>query len=394
MASEYRSEPGIKSTTIHQDSPRTDFLKFMYNEVATALEIQDYSTAIRLLKPLLTSDPDNPWVQYYAACIHEARGKKGYALKCYRQLLPQTTHPKLMKQLRQGITRLEALEQQHRAARLEKALAAPDGMQPGVLILKPIATEHKQLAAQRFAKIFKLDAYTARLQLPSRGWRLYRTGKLGELRLYSKDLTKAQIPHFYASLGAIAASEVYNVNYFQFAQPQVTARCQNEQGQVGSMQFSWSEVSHRVEGRVPWLESVFTWDAKNQFQRKMQTQDYVHICDLHLPGRKAVLRLCDRNYQFQQGISLSSEPTSPNRETVSQNWQKLNQFLDGHLPHIPIARDFNLFAETAFGFQEVLGRIPSRLDIKRNEPNLWDAAFQLYSHLVLTENNGIQAPSF
>lgn len=359
----------------------------MHNEVAAALEIQDYQTAIRLLKPLLKSEPDNPWVQYYAACVYEARGKKGYALKCYRQLLPQTTHPKLMKQLRLGIERLEALEQKHRAAALERALAAPDGNETSVLILEPIASELKAQAAQKFAKIFKLDAYTARLQLPSRGWRLYRAGKLGQLRLYSKDLEKANIPHFYASLDAIASVEVYNVNYFQFDQPQVTARCQNQQGQVGAIQFDWSEVSYRVEGRVPWLESVFTWDAKQQFQRKIQTQDYVYLCDLHLPGRKAILRLCDRTYQFQQGISLSPEPTSPNRETISQNWQKLNRFLDRHLPHIPVAQDFNLFAETAFGFQEMLSRIHSHLDLKRNEPNLWDAAFQLYSYLVHTNRS-------
>ncbi|MEC4806047.1 MAG: tetratricopeptide repeat protein [Jaaginema sp. PMC 1079.18] len=359
----------------------------MYNEVAAALEMQDYQTAIRLLKPLLKSEPDNPWVQYYAACVHEGRGKKGYALKCYRQLLPQTTHPQLMKQLRQGIARLEALEQKHRAAALERALAAPDGRDNSVLILEPIASELKPQAAQKFAKIFKLDAYTARLQLPSRGWRLYRVGQLGQLRLYSRDLQKASIPHFCASLEAIASVEVYNVNYFQFAQPQVTARCQNQQGQVGAIQFDWSEVSYRVEGRVPWLESVFTWDAKQQFQRKTQTQDYVYLCDLHLPGRKAILRLCDRNYQFQQGISFATEPSLPSRETVSQNWQKLNQFLDGNLLQIPVARDFNLFAETAFGFQEMLGRIPPHFEIKRSEPNLWDAAFQLYSHLVFTNRN-------
>jgi tetratricopeptide (TPR) repeat protein len=357
----------------------------MLNEVAAAIELEDYKTAIRLLKPLLKSEPDNPWVQYYAARIYEATGKKGRALKQYRHLLPQTTHPKLMSQLRQGIARLEALEQQHRAAALEKALAAPDGSDRAVLILEPIAAAAKSEAAQKFAKIVKTDAYTARLQLPSRGWRLYRTGKLGELRLYSTALRKANIPNFCASLTAIASLEVYNVSYFQFAEPQVTARCQNQQNQVGSIQFDWSEVSHRVVGRVPWLESVFTLDAKRQFQRKIQTQDYVYLCDLHLPGRNAILRLCDRNYQFQQGVSLSPDRTTPNRETVSQNWQKLMQFLDQKLPHVAIADDFSLFAETAFGFQEMLSRIQPCLDLKRSDPNPWDAAFQLYSNLVFSQ---------
>jgi len=61
----------------------------------------------------------------------------------------------------------------------EKTTAESD---PGVLILDVLAPEQRQLAAQRFGRIVNLDAYSARMLLPSRGWRLYRMGAISELK--------------------------------------------------------------------------------------------------------------------------------------------------------------------------------------------------------------------
>lgn len=357
----------------------------MLDQVAQAIELHDYKTAVRLLKPLLKSEPQNLWAQYYAGRIYEATGKPEVARKIYRKLLPQTTNPKLMSQLRQGIARLQAQEKEQRHSAIEKAIAAPGGDRPSVLILEPIAPDRKQAAAQKFARIMQLDPYTARLQLPSRGWRLYRTGALGELQYYRSTLAQAGIPSFCAAFADLRDIDIFTANYFQFVSPEVTVRCQNQQGQVGSLSFRWSEVSQGVEGRLPLFESVVVVDAKHKLQRKTQTQDYAHFFDLHLPERKCILRLCDRNYQFQQGFSLFPDRESSSGDrwgTVNQSWNQLSDLMRRSVTHTSVWGDFTPFAETAFGFGEMLERIDPCMNLKRRDNSAWDAAFQLYSTLA------------
>ena len=177
----------------------------------------------------------------------------------------------------------------------------------GVLVLEPVASEIKTIAAQKFAQIMQVDPYTARLQLPSRGWRLYRTGAIGELRFLGQSLRSAGIPCYWATLADIEKIRVFQVNYFQSASPQATVVCQNKEGQIGSLTFNWSEVTQRVVGLLPVFEQVVDLDVRGKLQRKTQTQDYVHFCDLHLPGRLCILRLNDNGYKFQQGIAIAAQ---------------------------------------------------------------------------------------
>ncbi|MBE9129923.1 MULTISPECIES: tetratricopeptide repeat protein [unclassified Coleofasciculus] len=368
----------------------------MIDQVSAAFDCQDYRTAARLLKQLVKQEPKNPWVQLYVGRLHEATQKLEAAEKVYRQLLKNTTHPKVVSQARQGLGRLKAIEQEQRQQALTQATTDPNNTQPGVLVLEPINPQEKQVAAQTLARIMQLDPYTARLQLPTRGWRLYRVGAIGELKFYASSLQQESIPCFGATLSDIEALSVFTVHYFSESdRHKTTVICQNPQGQVGALPFNWSEVSQLVEGRLPVFEKVVDLDVRGKLQRKTQTLDYTQFCDLHLPARKSILRLCDRHYQFQQGIPISSksetrqkrEGQTPPLETNRQNWNNLRDFLNRQLLQKPLWSDFSLFAETALDYRELLARLPSHIDLFRREETPWDSAFQLYSGLVFCKNS-------
>jgi hypothetical protein len=371
----------------------------MIDQVADAFERKDYRTAARLLKQLVKQEPKNPWVQLYVGRLHEATGKLESAETVYRQLLRGTTNPKIMSQARQGLGRLEAMEQQRRRQALAEATADPNSGELGALVLEPISADAKTQAAQKFARIMQIDAYSARLQLPMRGWRLYRTGPVGELNFYVSSLRDASIPCFSAAIADIKQLNVFNVHYFspESQSSQATVVCENDQGQLGSLTFNWSEVSQRVEGLLPLFDEVVDHDARGNLQRKTQTLDYVQFCDLHLPERGSILRLGDRNYQFQQGIAFSPKPQPDQRRkpqapsleqgTTRNNWNHLLDFLNLKLPNVPVWSDFKTFAETAIDFREMLGHLPSHIDLFRRKETPWDPAFQLYSGLVFFRNS-------
>ncbi|WP_446380926.1 tetratricopeptide repeat protein [Coleofasciculus sp. E2-BRE-01] len=370
----------------------------MLDQVTNAFKQKDYRTAARLLKQLAKEDPNNPWVRLYIGRLHEATGKLDAAETAYRKLLKNTTHPKVMTQARQGLERLEAMEQEKRRQALAQATADPENTQFGILVLEPIEPEAKPTAAQTLAKIMQIDPYTARLQLPTRGWRLYRVGPIGELKFYASSLKQGSVPCFWAILAEIQSLNVFRVHYFsQVSSQEATVVCENDQGQLGSLPFQWSQVSQLVEGRLPIFEQVVDVDARGKLQRKTQTQDYAQFCDLHLPTRKTILRLCDRDYQFQQGIELSPQPknhptqgkspSSLSHTTNRINWNKLRDFLNRQRPQTPVWSDFTNFAETALDYKEMLTRLPAHIDLFRRQESLWDSAFELYSGLVFLKNN-------
>jgi len=360
----------------------------MLEAIATAIEAEDYRRAAQLLKPLLKSDGEkngnrrNPWVQFYVGRVQEGLGKTTAAEKLYRQLLPQVTNPKLMAQIRQGIARITALKVNAKEGAIATALAAPGGQDLGALILEPLVNLDKKAAAQTFGEVMNLDAYTARLQLPSRGWRFYRTGKIGELNYYVQQLHQAEIPCFALPLAKMRELNVFTVQYFAAGGTAPTVRCINGEGQKGTLAFQWSEIAQRVEGRLPLFESVVTVDAKHRIVRKTQLQDYVVFCDLHLPERNCILRLSEHDYQFLNGITLTPALAPGERETVSQSWQYLMAFLKENLPSVVVWSEFASFADTVLDFRETLSRIPAQIELDRRQFSLWDPAFHLYSGLA------------
>lgn len=361
----------------------------MLDQVAAAFDRKDYRTAAQLLKKLLKESPQNPWVQFYAARLQEVSGKLPQAENIYRQLLRDTTNPKLASQARQGLQRLEEMVREQRKQAIAQATADPGSSEVGCLILEPISPDVKMAVAQNFARIMKLDAYTARMHLPSRGWRFYRTGAIGELQVYVQELQAGGIPAFCATLTEMEKIQVFQVHYIQAATPQAVVICENEAQQLGSLAFSWSEVTQRIEGLLPIFEQVVDVGRRNKLERKEQTQDYAHFCDLHLPSRNCILRLYDAGYQFNQGLSLLpvAENSAPgDRGTIRIHWNSLVDFLNRQLPEVPTWSEFTSFAETALEQTDLLNRLKSHVRLFRKTESFWDPAFHLYSSLVFLKN--------
>lgn len=351
----------------------------MIEQVASAFERQDYRTAAKLLKQLLKETPENPWVQFYAGRLYEASGKPQEAEKVYRRLLRDTTNTKIVTQARQGLQRLLEIEQEERKRAIAQATADANNAELGVLVLEPVNNNHKTQLAQKFAQIIQIDSYSARLLLPSRGWRLYRSGAVGELKFYGEQLQNAGIPCFWAKLTDIEKIQVFQVNYFAETTQKATIICRNQANQLGSLSFDWTEVKGRVQGLLPIFEEVVDVSARRRLERKTQTQDYFQFCDLHLPQRRCILRFYDNGYEFQQGAKIAPQVS---QNTIRINWNNLLNFFDEQLSSIKIWSDFALFAETALDQTEVLNNIESHIHLFRREKTNWDSAFHLYSGLI------------
>lgn len=357
----------------------------MLDQIAAAFDRKDYRLAAQLLKQLQQQSPDSPWVKLYGGRLQEVSGKIAAAEAAYRQLLREATHAKVVTQAREGLQRLESLAQTQRQQAITEAATDPANSGIGFLVLEPIASDVRQAAAQNFAKIMKIDAYTARLILPNRGWKLYRTGSFGELQVYGQELRSAGIPAFWVALAAIQKVQVFRVQYFQSVSSQITVVCRNAADQLGSLTFDSSEVAKRVEGMLPIFEDVVDVGAYNKLKRKEQTQDFAQVLDLHLPKRQCILRLCDRTYQFDQGVVFDSShdgATTASQTTTRIRWNNMLEFLDDRLSNVPVWSDFSSFANSALEHLELVKEFPAHIDLLRKAPTHWDKAFQLYSGLV------------
>ncbi|MBD2384653.1 tetratricopeptide repeat protein [Cylindrospermum sp. FACHB-282] len=357
----------------------------MIEQVAAAFEHKDYKTAAKLLKQLLTESPENPWVQFYLGRLHEVSSKRTEAENIYRQLLRSTNNQKIIMQARLGLQRLQEIQQEERQRAINQATAEPSHTELGILILEPVSNQAKTLAVQKFAQIMQLDSYTARLVIPSRGWRLYRLGQVGELKYYGTQLQQAGIPCFWVTIAQIQQIQVFQVKYFsEFAQ-KTTVVCRNQENQLGSLTFDWSEVTARVIGLLPIFEEVVDVNIRRQLERKTKTQDYAQFCDLHLPGRNCILRLYDSGYEFQKGVEITPQAS---QNTIRINWNSLLKSLEQQIPQVKLWSNFTAFAETVLDQTEILHKIPSHIDLFRREQSNWDSAFQLYSGLIFVKNNG------
>jgi tetratricopeptide (TPR) repeat protein len=361
----------------------------MIDQVAAAFDRQDYKTAAQLLKPLWQKSPEDPWVQLYMARLQEVSGKLEAAEATFRKLLRENPNPKVVSQARQGLQRLNDLIETQRQQAISDAIADPNNTGTGVLVLEPLSPEARTAVAPNFARIMKLDPYTARLHLPSRGWRLYRIGTVAEMQVYGQELRQAKIPAFWESLAKLQKIRVFRVQYLEAASPEVTVICHNEADQAGSLSFNWSEVAGCAEGMLPVFEKVVDMDVRNRLTRKEQTQDYVQICDLHLPRRNTILRFLDSTYQFQQGVVFDASQDgaiSIAQTTIRLKWNRLSQFLHNNLTDATIWSDFTVFAETALDQLELIGsEFKPYIDLFRKQPTNWDAAFHLYSGLAFSQ---------
>jgi len=355
----------------------------MLDQVTAAFERQDYPAVSRLLKQWLQESPQNPWAQFYYGRLQEVTGKLDPAEKLYRQLLRQSPNPKLATQVRQGLGRLEQIRQAQRQQAIAEVMTDPSNSDPGFLILEGVSGGDRSQVIQALARILNRDPYTVRLILPSRGWRLYRSGLLGELTIYGQQLQQAGVPVFWASIPQIEGIPVFQVDYFQEQDGQPVAICQDSQTQRGAIAFDWTDVQQRVEGILPIFEQVLDTGRRNQLERKEEIQDYSHLCDLHLFQRNCILRLHDSTYNFQRGVGLAPQPATHrlDRQVLRTNWNSLLGFLTRQMPGAIVHSDFSPFGESAADFAMPLTHLKSYLDILRSHPTYWDPAFHLYSGL-------------
>ncbi|MBW4440057.1 MAG: tetratricopeptide repeat protein [Plectolyngbya sp. WJT66-NPBG17] len=362
------------------------------DQIAAAFDRQDYNVAVRLLKEFLQHSPHNPWGQVYKARLYEVSENFEGATAIYQHLLKNVTHRKIVSHARQGLQRIAAKSQAQRQQAIEQAKSAPENTEPGLLILEAIAPETRTQAAKSFARILNLDIYTARIHLPNRGWKVYRLGAIGELNFYNQQLKAATIPAFCATESDLKQIPVFEVLYFLDYAPNAIVVCHNEQGHLGSLTFDWSEVSQRVEGQLPIFERVIESSMRKgiERQRKEKTQDYVQVCDLHLPKRRCILRLCDWRYHFDQGIEFGAmgDATIELDQSINRlHWNSLLNFLTEQIPQKPIWSDFSAFGETAIEFSILLNRLPAQIHSYGQDETLWSAAFQLYSNLAFIRDS-------
>jgi tetratricopeptide (TPR) repeat protein len=358
----------------------------MLDQVAAAFDRQDYKTAAALLKQLSKQSPNHPWVKFYTGRLYEVSNQLEAAESIYRNLLRETTNPKLALQSRQGLQRLEEIAQVQKKEAIARAAADPSNAGMGFLILEPVQSEARPAAIPAFSKLMKLDAYTARIHLSHRAWRLYRTGEMGELQFYTQALEAAGIPAFCVAIAQVQTVRVFRVQYVQTITPKPSVVCYNEADQLGTLAFDWQEISGQVEGMLPIFEEVVDLGPWNQLKRKEATQDYAQLLDLHLPRRNCLLRFCDRTYQFQQGIYLSADANQqvvPRQATTRLNWNNLIQFFQNQLSQAAKHTEFTPFAETALEHLEGVKGFESHVDLFRKDETYWDEAFHLYSCLNL-----------
>jgi hypothetical protein len=385
----------------------------MLEQAADALNRQDYKTAAKLIAVLVANKPDDHQIQLYAAKLQEATNKLDNALEIYRLLLQQAIDRKISTEARQGIQRIENIQAQIQANAIACARAGiEDNIEPGFLVLEPMSLEQKQLVSARFAAIMNLDAYSAKLQLPSRGWRLYRVGLMGELEFYRDQLQQAGIPCFCVSQYHTQQMYTFRVSHFQSFQPKATILCLDDQAELRTFNFNWSEVTQVVTGMLPIFEEVVEIDAHNRTRRKPRTLDYVHICDLQLRDRRSIFRLCSQTYDFcdykqlitqnrtqftgdlstQLSGDLSGLLNGQRIPSTSRdNWKNLMSQIYEQVAEIESPSNFTSFAETAIGYPELLMRINPHIELLRRADSPWDRAFQLYSTLSMCRNNNMNA---
>ena len=159
------------------------------------------------------------------------------------------------------------------------------------------------------------------------------------------------------------------------------------------MSFDWSEVGQWVKGRLPILDRPLEFDPLRREisarSRKEEVRDFALVLDLHLPARNCILRFCDRNYRFDQGVDFT--PDIPLAQTVTRSqWNGIVEWITTEL-HPPntatLWDDFNAFRETAIEFPHLLKAIDPGFYLQGQENSRFNPTFHLYSLLAFCKKS-------
>ncbi|MGK7956140.1 MAG: tetratricopeptide repeat protein, partial [Crocosphaera sp.] len=125
----------------------------MIESILNAINNENYEQASRLLQQLEQEETNNIWIPFYQARLAEAQGNVTLANQRYRELLPNTVNPKLIRQIRQGIERIKQQEIKERQTALNQAMEESGALEMWMLLLEAIPNELKKTAAQKFGEI-------------------------------------------------------------------------------------------------------------------------------------------------------------------------------------------------------------------------------------------------
>lgn len=355
----------------------------MFEEIAAAIEAGDFQKAKSLMANL-SPHAENPWWRYYQALIVEKEGDLELAERQYRQILKDSVfcEARLLKNIRDALERILQAQQTLEEEKKREFQAIENREELAVLILEAVTPEEKQNLAPVLAKIMRLDTYTARLQIPTRSWRLFKTGSLGDLSYYQFRLQQEGIPCFCHPVSVVNSIPVSRVVYMEESTNnsfQATV-IEGEEEVEREVNFAWDKISNIVLGLLPIFELTTHVDSRIQIQKKISTLDYANLCDLHLVQENRILRLSDNSYEFSRGIQLT-EASKTNQE----KWRNLVRYIKEKTPCAKIWNEFTPFGEGAVNFPEMLKQITPHIDIFRREESVWDEAFQLYSGLIFLQ---------
>ncbi len=371
----------------------------MLNSLLSALRDEDFQTAAAYLEALRAQEPESPWVTFGTARLHEAEARWEEAVTLYRQLLRQASNSKLIVRARQGIERIEKQQAERHAAAVAEARNSGN-TNPGILVLRAISPANRQGAAQCLAKVIDIDAYTARLQLPSRGLRPIRLGPLGELAYFARSLQAEAVPCFCCSEATISELQVFSALALEVEGERAIAR--DSSGR--ELAFARAAVTARVLGEIPIAGEIVKIDPRAEIKTSRQTDtlDYIHLCDLHLPAQKTIVRLCDRYGELAAGDRGEKTSGAIDRDALTRDkWSRLLATVAEFIPETaPVCDDFDSFAgavKDAIGFYKFLIGLDARIDIaperlsivdtadpsRQKQGQLWEAAYMFYSALVM-----------
>lgn len=357
----------------------------MHQLVNAALEAQDYRRATQLIKQWRKTAPKDPLMLLSIGRLQEGTLQWDAAEKTYLTFLKRVNNPKLMGQARSGLKRIQQAREASRQEALSDAKAVLGSDEPGVLVIMPPADA--QQAALSLAEILRIDPYMARLQLPKRGLRLQRTGPIGEMQYYGEALQGGGIPTAWATIDDLKAVQIFQIKHCRAIAPQPVVACQSPTGQMGSIQFDWSEVTQVVKAQLPMFEQVTDKGPWGKPQRKVQVKDYAQVLDLHMHGRQSILRMCDRTYEFRNSVPLVPDQT--NLTSTSIRWNGLVQHITRGTD-CPLLEDFTNFGQGALEMVSLLPYMPVYLELNRRQPSDWDTTFQIYTTLLFRQKSASQ----
>ncbi len=354
----------------------------MFRDVEQIIKLGNYQEAKEKLSLLNVEEKDRLWYRYYFALILEKEGDLASAENSYRQIIKDSIYPDttLIKLIRDGIERIVTVYKSEKESKKQEFKSIENSQDLAVLILEPVKPEDKKNLAPLLAKLMGVDNYTATLQIPTRSLRLYKTGSLGELKYYQSELSQGGIPCFCHGIKNVNEIQVCQVKFIKNQDNFCQLMIENDLEEEKLFTLNWENIKGKVQGLIPIFEMINHLDVRNKIHKKQSTLDYANFFDLHLAKDNLILRFSDHFYEFDSGLVIAE-----NSKTTQEKWKNLVNYLQEKTSNITLSSHFNLFAEGAIAFPEMLKQITSHINLFRREESLWDEAFQLYSGLIFLQ---------